>query len=271
MKTKTFKILFSFQKNEMKSLVKQMNHWNFDEPKPDEYDVNVQDVIQRVREKRNISNKNKPISTSVDPPTKVLQSLPESHPTQTCGSKHPSVIRFLVESMKNKCLKTVIAVPKQGTTLESEEPIKRDTFDEIDEETEAKLNKKYFEKEPESRIVMIEEDINFDRPSSPGKDHDKEYISCEIGVQKPRFKADVHELIYGKQMGIDNGKLIKISAGARKVEQDLKDQYRKNSDIDTAQKTTTDTLQERYKNKQKVRRLKRKGLYVPSKLDLSSV
>ena len=250
--------------------------WNFEDCSHDvvdngkyEKDDNVivtddlQELISQVKKRRNINAPARAPKVNIDPPETSSVKLPT--PQSSCvgtSTSCPSVIRGLLDSMrsdnlfksiagKNKAneVSSIKQEDESGTDYVSGDNVSVEKFEELDEEMTRELEHKYSSVVPESVVIDPNKDLEFVPPDSPGAGYEKEYINCEIGVRAPRFKPDVHELIYRNHMGIDDDKIKKITASARKVEQDLRKRYNRSADIGAAQINTLSKLQSRYKKR----------------------
>lgn len=102
-------------------------------------------------------------------------------------------------------------------------------------------------------------DTNHDeRPKSPGCEYDKQYVHGEIGVRKPRFRAEVHAQMFKANSNLSKGELKKLSKHATDVEDHLQSEYQKMSSIDKITKTMINTNLKKHKLMKKSLRNSRK-------------
>ena len=142
----------------------------------------------------------------------------------------------------------------QKAMLQQEEDTRKDSMREehkpAEEPAEETLEEflKRSEKEAEQRSVLEEE-----RPESPGCQYDKLYIPAEIGVKQSRFRADVHEKMMKMQNGdnrIKQQDLQKFISKAVEVENELKRQYERHSDIKAVERNMIHQFRKKLKQKQ---------------------
>jgi hypothetical protein len=252
-----------------------MSNWNFDIQDQEEvaYEISLENIRGNVElHKSQLTSETSIIS--VDPPKFVSKPLPTPIDSKSISPKHKSLIHDLVTNIKTKSLLTNLPLSKQ-TSDSSIETVHRSQFDPIDSKLTCELNARCQTlAEPNVIVVRTEEEMKFllknrkggsaknntgfIRPTSPGSNQNKSVTFAEIGIPAPRFKADVHNLVY--QQTHNNTckevyKINKLIKEAKKVEQDIKDKYQKNLNISCLEDRTISHLKQMKKNRKRSRNI----------------
>ena len=166
-------------------------------------------------------------SSSIAPPTDCKRAYPDVVVVpEVIPETNKSVIRCILDQLQSGGdLGDILPLKEQSQSSD----LKMELFPEMDEETHKELNDMY-RKDLELRESLrdheeIEDMAPNERPASPGAEYDKFFIPAEIGVAKPRFRANAHAAAYkGSMTETDHLKLI---SHAQEVERDLLRNYNK--------------------------------------------
>lgn len=184
------------------------------------------------------------ITLQMKPPTTKVRNIESIIETVSAGKSHTpgktqrSTLRYFIDSLdEGKRLEDILPMKR-----ENEVDIKPEIFPDLDAETEQAINKR-FQDDARLRISydrdLDVEDLGMDnneRPRSPGAEYDVYFTPGELGISKPRFKAEVHERLFKSDSTISKTQLKRVMDKATEVEKDLMDTYTRHTSLDAIQK-----------------------------------
>jgi hypothetical protein len=200
-----------------------------------------------VHEEKKRKTHGKPTHFIPSPPKKCRRRLPDpsaDHKTKLIDNhnnnnnnnntiENQNVVRYILNNLEQGVAFSDFLPLKKGYDIDNikgTQPLEE--FPELDEETAKEVEALYnteIQEFNEARILAQERNEVTDepvRPSSPGKEYDSLYMPDEIGMRKPRFKANVLEEIF-KHDKIKTGQFEKIMSSAKNLEHELKETHSK--------------------------------------------
>jgi len=247
--------------------------------------LNVDDVLDRLSKRlkkkvedhtghgdelqQSLSATPQPFIAPIEPPLVTGRPMPsvldsvQDRPRPQDRTKR-SVVRYILDSMdEGKTIGDLLPM-KEADDLNTD--FQPEQFPQMDAETEKELNKIYNEdirvralhRELDETVMDGKEIDPKDRPRSPGAGYENEFIHAEIGVRKPRFKAEVHRRMFQKSQSLagKNDRLSKkemqlLVHHATDVEKDLMARYDRNSSIDQVKRRMIKARRKKQKEQRK--------------------
>jgi len=183
--------------------------------------------------------------SSLVPPQKCRRKLPDvsvkttEAPVNKTSLDHQNVLRYILTNMDQGKALTDFLPLTRGQDIASM-AIQPEKFQDIDPETEEKLNSMYnAEIEKKAQERLLEQELNETteyRSESPGKKYEKEFINAEIGVRKPRFKASVLKEMFKDDPSLSKADFKRLLASGKHVEKELNQHYDRHANPELIEK-----------------------------------
>lgn len=188
-----------------------------------------------------LSERDRMYIAPIYPPDNVKRTLPKADTVDdTPQSYDPrgakkSVLRYLMDCMdEGKSFMDILPMKKAENLDDAQ--FQPEKFPDLDPETERRLNEIYDRDiERLSEVRDFEDEETAERPPSPGAEYDAQFTPAEIGVRRPRFRADIHAQMFENSGGNKNN-IRTLLEHAKVVEKGLMDEYNRNTSIETIQK-----------------------------------